>query len=132
MRQTKTIARQVHRQRAASLLSKLPTCKWVIHNSDVLDELGRIESDHALIEIAKRICQIKPSTIEAIEMVRRHREFDQLADELVHLVNDYRKRHPSTTRHEVLRALETAGMMLGKSTEVGEPGSHQFLRRNGI
>ncbi len=119
----------MHRARALAVLANNPACRWLVHKTEILDELGRIESDYAMLIIAKRICELKPATAEAVEMVRRHREFDQLADEIAHVVNDYRKRNPDTTRQEVLQALETAGMLLNRTTDRGVPGSHQFLRK---
>lgn len=128
MRNAKGIAKQVHRTRALAVLEEDASCRWLANKPEILDELGRIDSDHALLVIAKRLCELKPTIAQAIEMIRRHREFDQLADEVVHVVNDYRRRHPATTRHEVLRALETAAIMLGRVVDPTAPGRHQFLR----
>jgi len=62
-------------------------------------------------------------------MIGRHREFNQLADEIVHVVNDYIKRNPSTTRSDIIRALETAGLLLGSVDGMSKPGRHQFLQK---
>lgn len=131
MRETKEIAKQVHRQRALAVLGPDPTARWLAQRPEVLDELGRIDCDYALLVIAKRIAELKPATSAAIEMIRRHREFNQLADEIIHVVEDYCKRHPSTSRSEILRAIESAGVMLGR-VGAEEVGRHQFLRRTGV
>ncbi len=132
MRHASTITKQVHRTRATAVLDADPCCRWLANKREILDELGRIDSDYAMLVIAKRICQLKPSTAEAVGMIRRHREFDRLADEVVAVVNQYCKRNPSTTRSEILRALETAGMLAGRALEPAEPGRYQFLRKQTV
>ena len=129
MRDARRIAQQVHRTRGAKVIAADPACRWLAGKNEILDELGRIDNDYALLTIAKRVVELKPSTPEAVDMIRRHREFDQLADEIVHTVNDYSKRHPATTRHDILHALESAAMMLGKVLEPEDVGRHQFLRK---
>jgi len=129
MRSTKTITTQVHRRRAAAILTKDSAWRWLASKSEILDELGRIDSDHVLLAIARRISDEKPSTGEAIDMIRHHREHGQLTDEVVHAVKEFMKRHPSTTRSEVRDALESAGLMLCSLEPASVAGQHQFLRK---
>ncbi len=112
-----------------ALVGSHPEFRWLTTKPEILDELGRIDADHALLVMAKRLCDLKPHTNEAIEMIARHREFNQLADEVIHVVNDYFRRHPTTSRAEVLRALETAALLLGTFDEASKPGRHQFLQK---
>lgn len=129
MRDVKQITRQVHRGRAMAVLGGGPQYQWLANRPEILDEIGRIDADYALLVIAKRLCELKPQTSEAIEMIARHREFNQLADEIVHLVSDYAKRYPATSRTDILRALETAGLLLGSVDGAAKPGRHQYLQR---
>ncbi|MEE9296358.1 MAG: hypothetical protein V3W34_15545 [Phycisphaerae bacterium] len=130
MRHAKEIARQVHRTRAAAVVEKDLACRWVADKPEILDELGRIPSDHALLVIARRLCAGQPTVDKALELIRQHRQFDQLADNIIEVVNEFCRRKPTTTHSEILRALEAAGMMLARVREPGgEPGQHQFLRK---
>ena len=129
MRSTKTITTQVHRKRAAAILTKDSAWRWLASKSEILDELGRIDSDHVLLAIGKRLSKTKPSTGDAIDMIRHHREHDQLADEIVHAVKEFMRRHPSTARSEVRDALESAGVMLCSVEPASVAGQHQFLRK---
>jgi len=129
VRNVKQITQQVHRKRATAIIGKGREFQWLTAKSEILDALGRIDTDLALLVMAKRLCELKPSTTEAIDMISRHREFDELADEIVHVIRDYSKRHPSTTRADVLRALETTSLMLGDDDGASEPGRHQFLQK---
>lgn len=129
VRNAKQIAQQVHRQRAMAVLKDDPPSKWLANKPDILDELGRIDSDYALKVIARRICQLKPTSTHAIEMIRRHREFNKLADELVSTIEKYVERQPTTTRAEILEAIDTVKGVLGQFSQPNEAGSHQFLRK---
>ncbi len=129
MRHAKEIAKQVHRTRAAAVVEKDPACRWVADKPEILYELGRIPSDHALLVIARRLCAGQPTIDEALELIRQHRQFNQLADNIVQVVNEFCRRKPTTTHSEILRALEAAGMMLARVGEPAEPGQHQFLRK---
>jgi len=130
VRNVQQITRQVHRRRALSIIQGHPELRWLASKPEILDTLGRIETDYALLVMAKRLCELKPPTAEAVEMIQRNREFNALADEIVHVIKDYRKRHPDTTRAEILRALEAANTMLTPVGEEGaQPGKHQFLQR---
>lgn len=129
VRSTKTITTQVHRTRARAILTKDTAWRWLASKSEILDELGRIDSDHVLLAIAQRLSEAKPSTGDAIDLIRQHREHDQLADEIVHAVNEYMKRHPSSSRSDVRDALESAHVMLCSVEPASVAGQHQFLRK---
>ncbi|NOS99707.1 MAG: hypothetical protein HOP29_03680 [Phycisphaerales bacterium] len=125
------IARHVHRKRAAAVLGKRAEYQWLVDRAEILDELGRIDTDYALLVAAKRLCELKPPTTEAIEIIRRHKEFNRLADEIIHAVNDYTRRHPGTSRVDILRALEAAGSLLAGVDGENKPGIHQYLFKAG-
>ncbi len=129
VRNAKTIAQQVHRTRALRVIGTNPSCRWLHTQPELLDELGRIDSDAALLVIAKRICELKPAAAEGGAMIRGHREFDQLADEIGQIIKDYVERNPYTTRTEILSALETAAANWGRVADVEQAGSHQYLHR---
>lgn len=129
MRTTKAITTQVHRKRATAVLTKDTAWRWLASKSEILDELGRIDSDHVLLAIAQRLSASKPSTGEAIDIIRQHREHDQLADEIVHAVTAFMKRRPATTRGDVRTALESAAVMLCSVEPASVAGQHQFLRK---
>jgi hypothetical protein len=129
VRHVQHIAKQVHRTRALAVLENDSSGRWLADKPDVLDELGRIDSNYALVAIARRISELKPTTAEAVEMIRRHREFNQLADEIVHTINEHIKRNPDTQLKDVKQALQTVDSMLGQFDAYNEPGTHQFLRK---
>ena len=129
MRNVQQITRQVHCRRALAVLGGRSEFQWLANRSEILDELGRIDTDYALLVIARRVCELQPDTSEAVEMIARHREFDRLADEIVHVVNDYTRRNPSTSGTEIFRAFETAGMLLGSVHATSPPGCHQYLHK---
>lgn len=85
------------------------------YRKTILAELGRIDDDECLQAVAKRICELKPKTRDAILMIRRWRvggskpaDVRQLANEVIRTINDYLQRHPSTTHQQVLTALTEA------------------------
>jgi hypothetical protein len=64
---------------------------------------------------AVQLCKLKPKTRDAVVMVRRFRtgreapaDSLQLANEVIHLVNDYMQRHPSVEKKDILDAMRTA------------------------
>lgn len=78
----------------------------------ILTELGKLESDpNALLAIAKRLCELKPKTREAVAIIRRFRLGErepnclQLTNEIIHTLNDYRKRFPKLTKKQMLTVL---------------------------
>ncbi len=125
----KRIAQQVHRKRAVAIVEEDPSCTWLMDKPEILDELGRIDTEFALSAIARRLCEVRPDTSRAIEMIRQHRSYDKLADELVKTVNAYVRRFPATSRMEITKALDNAAMRLGSLEEQSKPGKHQFLQR---
>jgi hypothetical protein len=77
---------------------------------EILSELGRIEDDYELRYAAKKVCQLKPQTEEAINMIRRFREVHtvnsvNLVREVVsQAVTDYQKVNPCISDLDVNRA----------------------------
>lgn len=98
--------------------------KW---KPTILSELGRIEDEEDMKAVARQICELKPKTKEAVTMIRRFRlgrdpEPDAvgLANEIIHLVNDYLQRYPAATKALVGEAL---GIAQGKVDEcLGDVG----------
>lgn len=138
VKHAKGITRQVHRARAALVVEKERSCEWLVDKADIMEALGKIPSDYALLAMAKHLCEMKPNAAEAIELIRKHRRFDQLTDEIVRVVNGYCRKKPSTTSNQIEQAMEAASATLARISEpedpsqvdeLGEPGQHQFLRQ---
>jgi hypothetical protein len=126
------------RQRALALLSEDPAYRWLCDpeamqakprpsaqkswRPTILAELGRIPGDEDLKAMAGQICQLKPKTRDAVLLIRGWRKGKespgnarQLAAALVACINDYLKRHPSTTWSIVRAALDAAGDAVDQS-----------------
>ena len=77
----------------------------------ILSELGRIPDDQLLRAVALQVCELKPKTRDAIIMIRRLRvgegkpKPDQLETEIIHLIDNFRMRYPSTSWYDVFEAL---------------------------
>lgn len=128
------IANIMYRQRALFLLMKLERPErfdWLFKagggkergktrcwRPTILAELGRLSNDSEVIEaFALRLCEVKPTTAEAVEMLRdirltkrgtERRPRKPLADHILEAINHYRRRHPSTADSEVIAALQEA------------------------
>jgi hypothetical protein len=91
--------------------------------STILAELGRLAFiDHPdavglSVRLARHICQEKMKTTTAIALIRQHRrdmqqkpqpaaQPEKLAAEIIHLMNDYARRHPGMNQRLAMRALE--------------------------
>lgn len=87
------------------------TVKPVVYRRTVLTELGRIDDDDELREVAAYLCEHKPSTREAIGIIRRYRhgvkpaDCTALTNAFIHTMNDYIKGHPDITRQCIAMAL---------------------------
>lgn len=83
--------------------------KWT-----VLAELGRIEDDDTLRAVAARVCELKPKTREAVQMIRRFRvglpqgSALDLANAVIKAINDYMNSHGGLTPDDIRDALRTA------------------------
>ena len=86
-----------------------------IKNKAIISELGKLRKGDLIIMVAREICRMKPGVRRAISMIRRSRlgrpltssEVD-LAEAILVAVDRYLKRHPETTRAEIVAALEEA------------------------
>lgn len=85
----RTLIEKALMMRAVSVLHDLGGCEWLVATADdvaagraklryptALAALGRIDSDHDLHQLAKKLCREKPSARDAVGMVRRWREID--------------------------------------------------------
>lgn len=84
--------------------------KWT-----VLAELGRIRDEKTLRAAARRVCELRLSTREAVLAVRCFRNGGakagdslELANVIIDAINDYTKRRPGLTPTDIRRALYTA------------------------
>lgn len=92
----------------------------------ILTELGRIEDEQVMKEIALRICELKPRNKEAVAIIRRYRSKDQgegncpaITNCIIGAVNAYLQRHPATTFLQLKTALiNVAGAYDGDLNEV--------------
>jgi hypothetical protein len=118
-----------YQARATGLLQNDPRFSWLANgkaawnteNPDynpykvgILQELGRIQDDNELREVALFLCDKKPSTREAISIIRRIRlderrsrtgNAQRLAEEIVHKLDDYLIRYPDTSNQTAEEAL---------------------------
>jgi len=81
----------------------------------ILCEIGRCEDPETMKVVARRICELKPRTHDAVTMIRRWRlgkaqqgNVLQLTKEFADTMDSYRLRHPSTTWEQVRTALVNA------------------------
>lgn len=88
----------------------------------ILSELGRIEDDDLVVELATQLCETRPKTRQAVARIREIRDVRRktadaldLANEMIGVVNDYLARFPDTTEEQVSDALRTAGSQCSKS-----------------
>jgi hypothetical protein len=116
----RTIVKRFHLSRAARVLEDEERFAYIVGSGkprmDILAELGRIENDATLMEIADYICRHKMKTKDAITAIRRYRLGQSapgngltLADEIIRTINSYRHRHPNTPADVVDWALRLAG-----------------------
>jgi hypothetical protein len=85
----------------------------------ILQELRRIEDEGVMKAVARRLCELKPSTREAVAMIRRFRlgrsapaSVNQLVDALAQTIDDYRMRHPQITDAQIHEALQMVGVLV--------------------
>jgi hypothetical protein len=93
------------------------------YRKTILAELGRISSDKNLIEAAHEICKRKPTTRDAIEMIRSWRlRKPYMPDDLETLLRKtiirFRKKFPEINSKDVYKALTVLGdEFLAKAVE---------------
>ena len=113
-----------YRMQALRALKGIPGVEWVYDEAraragepgawrqTILIELGRIRDPDAIRKVARQLCELKPTTREAVAMVRRWRldqplsagDADQLQEHLRNALNDYITRHPAMPLAEAWRA----------------------------
>lgn len=88
----------------------------------ILIELGRIEDEELMRAMAEQLCELKPSTRDAVLMVRRLRtgglpagDALQLANEIIATVNRYIRSHANVTKDDLRSALATAAASVNES-----------------
>jgi hypothetical protein len=82
----------------------------------ILSELGRIKDEGAMRAVALRICELKPQTKEAVDIICRWRlggkskpgDIESLRGELCRCIDDYKRRHPDTQLSQIKDALNDA------------------------
>lgn len=96
--------------KAAGHANKPHFCKW-----SVLAELGRINDQEVVMDLARQLCRLKPSVKESVAIVRRFRlgkcgdgDAEALMKEILRAVDRYRERFPMTNAEQVLAALGAA------------------------
>jgi len=113
--------------RAVVLVMDRPELRWLFDpetgtcRSMILAELGRIQDDHLLLEMAAEICRRKPKATEAVAAIRRFRgvrhepDSRKLMAELIKTVDAYLKRYPTTTWEQVQVAIVQAGNVVAEA-----------------
>ena len=80
----------------------------------ILQALGRIADAKEIKAVARKICNLKPTTAAAVTMIRRYRgvwgeaSCLSLTDQIIRCVNRYLVEHPDTTRDQVTTAFQNA------------------------
>jgi hypothetical protein len=94
-------------------LQKLNQGQKCNYRQTMLQELGRIDNDEHLKAIARQLCEIKPTSIQAIAMIRRWRlghdaptSTEGLADYLRHRLNQYLQTHHDCTLAQAREAVQ--------------------------
>lgn len=129
VRTTRTRQNWMYRQRAMYVLRvhEDERFKWLADNAKVtadapnaikhsiLAELGRIEDADVVKAVALQICEMKPTTREAVQIVRNFRtgkksagSVRQLESEIHRLIENYLTRHPAMSFSRVCDALASA------------------------
>lgn len=122
-----------YRQRAVSVLGGCDY-KWLVDERmimlegdkhwkpTILTELGRIEDEDDMRAVAERLCEMKPTTRDAVLMVRSLRtgglpagDTLQLANEIIQTINRYLHSHVGVTREGIFDALRTAAASIDES-----------------
>jgi hypothetical protein len=78
----------------------------------ILAELGRIDDEQEREEMALYLCEVKPTTREAVALIRQVRtqrvppgDTTQLADLIRHAINTYLREHATMPWNDVRQAL---------------------------
>ncbi len=110
----------LYRQRAAVRLLDDNRFTWLIDRegkrvkSTILAELGRIEDEQQMREVAESLCSLRPSTSDAVALIRGFRGVQQkgsagaLAGLIRQQVMRYWNAHPEMSLAEVTAGLDLA------------------------
>lgn len=124
IKSTRGLQEKQHQTRAVLLVMDQPEFRWLFDpetgtcRSTILTELGRIDDDGLLLEMAAEICRRKPTSREAVAAIRRVRgarsepSSQRLAVKLVKTIDAYLKRYPTTTWQHVRVALIQASKIV--------------------
>jgi hypothetical protein len=117
----RTLQNRLHAQRAMQVLGGLQSVEfaWLMkgpQKKTILAELGRIESDEALLAIARAVCEQKGDTRATVAALRRMRlgsapaaDTAALARVIEAAIEDYVNAHPGITVEQIEDACVLAG-----------------------
>ena len=125
----RTLTNRYHAERAAAIILRVmpESTEWVNTGPwTILSELGRIDDDALLVDMARVIIDGRFTARKAMASCRRAREAERkrpdpltLANEIIGTINAYFDRYPNTTDEDVLSALRTAAAQVtaGRCTD---------------
>jgi hypothetical protein len=117
-----------HQTRAVVLVMDEPEFRWLFDaetgtcRNTILAELGRIQNDELLLEMAREVCRRKPKSREAVAAIRRFRgvrdepNSRKLMVKLIKTIDEYLKRYPGTTWEQVQDAVAQAADVVDEAT----------------
>lgn len=101
------------------------------YRQTILQELGRIDDDDALKAVARRLCELQPSTHEAVAMIRRWRlgtlpqgMAGDLATQLLSVLNRYLQGHTGVDQAMLLEALARTTRAVRRSLAEADREAH--------
>jgi hypothetical protein len=131
----RTIQNTSYHIRAFGLLQDEPWAKWLVGDvsqegkpgqvrKTILAELGRLGDDEALRAVARHICERKPTTKDAVAMIRHYRlgrqprgAVDDLTNRLITLIVEYIDSHAGVDAAMIREALTYAGPVVEEALE---------------
>jgi len=120
-----------YQSQAVKLIMDKPEFSWLLDSrvnrvkQTLLTELGRIANDDALLEAARALCRIRPSTSDGVAMIRRYRLDGHKAPEhvmalhhkLTRMINAHLQRYDNAPYADILSALELTKQQIQKAAE---------------
>jgi hypothetical protein len=116
-----------HEARAVLLVMDQPDLRWLFDpqkgtcRTTILSELGKIESDDLLVEMAREICRRRPKSRDAVAAIRRIRgvrdepSSHKLMIKLIKTIDAYLKRYPTTTWGQIRQAISHAAVVVDEA-----------------
>jgi hypothetical protein len=120
----RTVQNRLYQYTAQGLLDGQDWARWLIdpkgimqdkrraYRKTIMQELGRLQNPDLLVEMARFICERKPTTRDAVRMIRMARRgykprgtADHLAARIMALVHDYHYHHAGVDQDVLLGAL---------------------------